>query len=64
MHRLLKPADYVRMPWKNGGGQTTEIVVHPAGATLAEFDWRVSIADVDADGPFSQLRRRRPRRWC
>src|SRR5215475_5956544 len=53
MHRLLQPADYARMPWKNGGGQTTEIAVHPAGATLADFDWRVSIADITADGPFS-----------
>ena len=53
MHRLLQPADYARMPWKNGGGQTTEIAVHPAGASLADFDWRVSIADITADGPFS-----------
>ena len=53
MHRLLKPADYVRMPWKNGGGQTTEIVAYPAGSALAAFDWRVSVADVAADGPFS-----------
>ena len=53
MHRLLKPADYVRMPWKDGGGHTTEIAAHPADATLASFDWRVSIADVAADGPFS-----------
>jgi hypothetical protein len=53
MHRLLKPADYVRMPWKNGGGQTTEIAVYPSGSTQADFDWRVSIADVAADAPFS-----------
>jgi environmental stress-induced protein Ves len=53
MHRLLQPADYARMPWKNGGGQTTEIAVHPAGATLADFAWRVSIAEITADGPFS-----------
>jgi uncharacterized protein len=55
MHRLLKPADYVRMPWKNGGGQTTQIAVHPAGAAAAEFDWRVSVADVATDGPFSHF---------
>lgn len=55
MHRMLKPADYVRMPWKNGGGQTTEIAAHPAGASLAAFDWRVSVADVAADGPFSRF---------
>jgi hypothetical protein len=55
MHRMLKPADYVRMPWKNGGGQTTEIVSHPPGATLAAFEWRISVADVASDGPFSQF---------
>ena len=55
MHRLLKPADYVRMPWKNGGGHTTEIAAHPGGGTLATFDWRVSIAEVVADGPFSRF---------
>ncbi len=55
MRRLLQPADYVRMPWKDGGGQTTEIASHPPGATLAGFDWRVSIADVATDGPFSSF---------
>lgn len=43
------------MPWKNGGGVTTEIAVSPAGAGLEDFDWRVSMADVAADGPFSRF---------
>jgi len=41
------------MRWKNGAGRTTEIAVHPAGAALDAFDWRVSVADVAGDGPFS-----------
>ena len=41
------------MPWKNGGGETREIVVSPAGATLETLDWRVSLATVVEDGPFS-----------
>ena len=53
-HCLLTPADYRRMPWRNGAGRTTEIATHPAGAALDAFDWRVSIADVVKDGPFSQ----------
>ncbi|MFO1325220.1 MAG: HutD family protein [Burkholderiales bacterium] len=53
MHRLLAPADYRRMPWKNGGGATLEIATHPVNADLASFAWRVSIADVTRDGPFS-----------
>ena len=36
--------------WRNGGGRTRELLAWPAGA-----DWtlRVSLADIDADGPFS-----------
>lgn len=52
----LIPADAMRrMPWKNGGGVTTEIAIVPAGATLDTFDWRVSTAQVDAAGPFSRF---------
>ena len=53
-HRVLSPADYRRMPWKNGGGHTSEIAVHPEGAGTAAFVWRVSVADVTKDGPFSR----------
>ena len=51
--RILRASDYKVMPWKNGGGETTEIAVSPDGAGLADFDWRVSIAKVASDGPFS-----------
>lgn len=51
--RVLGPADYRSMPWQNGGGRTTEIAVAPPGADLATFAWRVSVADVERDGPFS-----------
>lgn len=55
MYRLLQPADYVRMPWRNGGGRTTEIALHPPDATGNGFDWRVSVADIATDGPFSRF---------
>ena len=51
--RILTPADYRRMPWKNGGGETIEIAVEPAGAGLDDFAWRLSMAKVERDGPFS-----------
>lgn len=51
--RILRARDYKVMPWKNGGGETTEIAVSPDGAGLADFDWRVSMAKVAGDGPFS-----------
>ncbi len=49
----LKAAQYRRMPWKNGLGETTEIAVFPMDAALESFDWRVSMARVSASGPFS-----------
>ncbi|UCI24396.1 HutD family protein [Mesorhizobium sp. B2-8-5] len=53
--RILRAADYRVMPWKNGGGTTTEIAVSPAGAGLDDFDWRVSMARVETSGPFSSF---------
>ncbi len=40
-------------PWKNGGGTTREIAAAPPGAGVADFDWRVSVAEIASDGPFS-----------
>ncbi|WP_082520685.1 HutD family protein [Rhizobium sp. Root482] len=51
--RILKASDYRRMPWKNGGGETVEIAVFPPTADLASFGWRVSMATVADNGPFS-----------
>jgi environmental stress-induced protein Ves len=45
--------DVPAMPWKNGGGVTREIVCMPPGAGMGDFDWRVSIAHIAGDGPFS-----------
>jgi environmental stress-induced protein Ves len=50
--RVLRPADYKRMPWKNGGGITTELAVYPSNSNQA-YDWRISIADIESNGPFS-----------
>lgn len=49
----LKAADYRRTRWKNGGGVTAEIAVFPDNAGLDDFGWRLSMADVAVDGPFS-----------
>lgn len=51
--RILRAADHPRMPWRNGGGETREILAHPPGADTASFDWRISMARVEVDGPFS-----------
>jgi uncharacterized protein len=52
---LFRADDLVAAPWKNGGGATREIAAYPPGSTFDDFAWRVSIADVDADGPFSRF---------
>ncbi len=46
-------AGRVERPWKNGGGMTADVAASPPGAGMDGFDWRVSIARVEADGPFS-----------
>jgi len=53
--RKLTHADYLEMPWKNGGGVTTQLAIHPAGAGLDDFSWRISMARISRPGPFSQF---------
>jgi environmental stress-induced protein Ves len=51
--QVLRAAQRQAVPWKNGGGLTREVAISPTGATPREFDWRVSIAEIAAAGPFS-----------
>lgn len=55
--RRLTPGDYRQMPWRNGGGTTTEITIAPEERSTAgaRFLYRVSIANVATDGPFSRF---------
>ncbi len=48
-------ADCPPQAWKNGLGRTREIAVHPAGAGIDDFIWRVSLAEVDSGAPFSMF---------
>lgn len=58
---VLRWSEYRSMPWKNGGGMTREVAsgavqVPPASGESADgYDWRVSVADVDAGGSFSSF---------
>ena len=52
MH-ILRAADRKPTAWKNGGGLTWEVAVWPPGASLDDFEWRASIAEVSSGGPFS-----------
>lgn len=40
-------------PWKNGAGLTREIAVACNATTEPGFDWRLSVAEVARDAPFS-----------
>lgn len=53
--RILRAAERTAVPWKNGGGVTREIAARPEGAGTADFAWRISLAEVAADGPFSEF---------
>jgi hypothetical protein len=48
---VLRRADYVSMPWRNGAGTTLEIAREPVAGVA--FDWRLSLATVATSGPFS-----------
>lgn len=48
--RIILPSAFQTQPWKNGGGTTHEIA---RAERDGRFLWRLSIAEVATDGPFS-----------
>ena len=50
MPRIIRKANFTTSKWKNGGGVTHEIARSDAGEV---FGWRLSVAEVASDGPFS-----------
>lgn len=51
--RILRANERTAVPWKNGGGVTSEVAVFPPGAGFDDFGWRISIARIERGGPFS-----------
>jgi len=51
--RIIRRAAFTTVPWKNGGGVTHEALRVPAGAVHHQF--RISVAEIDASGPFSDF---------
>jgi len=50
---LHLPANgYRRLRWRNGAGWTREILA-AAPVEGGDWDWRLSIAEIEADGPYS-----------
>jgi uncharacterized protein len=52
MH-IVRHSSFVAVPWKNGRGITHEAMRVPPGGD--SFHWRVSVAQLDASGPFSDF---------
>jgi uncharacterized protein len=50
--RIVRQSHFKASPWKNGGGITHEAMRVPQRGA---FRWRVSIAHIDAAGPFSDF---------
>src|SRR3546814_11687114 len=51
--RRILTSDIMASPWKNGGGVTREIATGGSTPLCREWGWRVSLAEVAQDGPFS-----------
>jgi environmental stress-induced protein Ves len=51
--KIIRRSSFTALPWKNGGGITHEAIrVPPTGDA---FLWRISVAQIDSSGPFSDF---------
>lgn len=48
--KAIRADDVTPVAWKNSGGMTRDLVLGPDDA---DWRWRISLADIDRDGPFS-----------
>ncbi|HQZ33179.1 MAG TPA: HutD family protein [Ilumatobacteraceae bacterium] len=51
--RVVRAADQPRIRWRNDGGWTRDVARD--SPREHDFSWRISIADVEVDGPFSRF---------
>ena len=51
--KIIRKENFTATPWKNGGGITHEAIRVPASGD--PFHWRISVAHIDASGPFSEF---------
>lgn len=49
---LIRLDDVPLQPWRNGGGVTRELLAWP---NRDDWRFRISVADIEADGPFSRF---------
>lgn len=58
--RVIPANEYVRMRWRNGAGWTRAILQADrtgadTGTDAPDWDWRLSIAEIEQPGPFSRF---------
>jgi environmental stress-induced protein Ves len=53
--RILAASEYHRERWRNGAGWTHAIHAEPSSAPGHDWDWRLSVAEIEADAPFSSF---------
>lgn len=53
--RIIDNRTARQLPWKNGKGVTLELAITPQDASLDNFDWRISSAQVASAGAFSRF---------
>ncbi len=53
--QIVRLADVPPSPWRNGGGVTRELLAWPPHASAQDWVWRMSVAEVEASGPFSRF---------
>jgi len=51
--QIIRKSSFTAAPWKNGGGITHEAMRVPASGD--PFRWRLSVAHIEASGPFSEF---------
>lgn len=51
--QIIRKASFTPRPWKNGGGITHEVIRVPSDGEA--FVWRVSVAQIESSGPFSDF---------
>ena len=54
MITIIPQHTFNKIPWKNGQGSTLELAINQNGS-LDDFNWRLSIAQVNQDGAFSDF---------
>src|SRR5690606_4041704 len=53
--RVIAAVDYRRERWKNDAGWTRQIHAEPRADGGPGWDWRLSIAEIEQDAPFSAV---------